>query len=80
MTSKEGENFSIPSAGSNPIIGSTSTTDGTLGSKRRKLTLVISNDFDQVKEDKKKIMLFLSIVKESSRPMAIIGQNIYMYT
>ena len=53
MTSKEGENFSIPSAGSNPITGSTSTTDGTLGSKRRKLTLVIWNDFDKVIEDKK---------------------------
>ena len=48
MTLEEEENFSIPSAGSNPITGSTSTTDGTLGSKRRKLTLVIWNDFDKV--------------------------------
>ena len=51
MTLEERENFSIPSAGSTPITSSTSTTDGTLGSKRRKLTLVVWNDFDKVIED-----------------------------
>ena len=51
MTSEKGENFSIPSTGSNPITVSTSTTDRTLGSKRRKLTLVVCNDFDKVIED-----------------------------
>ena len=48
MTLEEEENFSIPSAGSNPIIGSTSTIDGTLGSKRIKPTSVVWNDFDKV--------------------------------
>ncbi|KAL6319805.1 hypothetical protein AAG906_036867 [Vitis piasezkii] len=47
MTLEEEENFSIPSAGSNPIIGSTSTIDGTLGSKRIKPTSVVWNDFDK---------------------------------
>ena len=51
MTSEEGENFSMPSAGSTPITGSTSTTDGTLVSKRRKLTSVVWNDFDKIIED-----------------------------
>ena len=41
----------MPSAGSTPIIGSTSTTNGTLGSKRRKLTSVVWNDFDKIIED-----------------------------
>ncbi|RVW49143.1 putative AC transposase [Vitis vinifera] len=41
----------MPSAGSTPIIGSTSTTDGTLVSKRRKLTSVVWNDFDKIIED-----------------------------
>ncbi|KAL6337536.1 hypothetical protein AAG906_037129 [Vitis piasezkii] len=39
------------SAGSTPITGSTSTTDGTLGSKKRKLTSIVWNDFDKVIED-----------------------------
>ena len=65
MTSEEGENFSMPSAGSTPITGSTSTTDGTLVSKRRKLTSVVWNDFDK---------------RESLRPIARMGQNTYMYT
>ncbi|RVX04747.1 putative AC transposase [Vitis vinifera] len=41
----------MPSAGSTPITGSTSTTDGTLVSKRRKLTSVVWNDFDKIIED-----------------------------
>ncbi|KAL6350689.1 hypothetical protein AAG906_028146 [Vitis piasezkii] len=41
----------MPSAGSTPITGSTSTTDGTLISKRRKLTSVVWNDFDKIIED-----------------------------
>ncbi|KAL6313143.1 hypothetical protein AAG906_026065 [Vitis piasezkii] len=51
LFTKEGENFSMPSAGSTPITGSTSTTDGTLVSKRRKLTSVVWNDFDKIIED-----------------------------
>ena len=41
MTSEEGENFSMLSAGSTPITGNTSTTNGTLGSKKRKLTSIV---------------------------------------
>ncbi|RVX06661.1 Zinc finger BED domain-containing protein RICESLEEPER 2 [Vitis vinifera] len=41
----------MPSEGSTPITGSTSTTDGTLVSKRRKLTSVVWNDFDKIIED-----------------------------
>ncbi|RVW73150.1 putative AC transposase [Vitis vinifera] len=41
----------MPTAGSTPIIGSTSTTDGTLVSKRRKLTSVVWNYFDKIIED-----------------------------
>ncbi|WKA03692.1 hypothetical protein VitviT2T_021789 [Vitis vinifera] len=41
----------MPSAGSTPITGNTSTTDGTLVSKRRKLTSVVWNDFDKIIED-----------------------------
>ncbi|RVW95282.1 Zinc finger BED domain-containing protein RICESLEEPER 2 [Vitis vinifera] len=41
----------MPSAGSTPITGSTSTTDGILVSKRRKLTSVVWNDFDKIIED-----------------------------
>ncbi|RVW39564.1 Zinc finger BED domain-containing protein RICESLEEPER 2 [Vitis vinifera] len=41
----------MPSAGSTPITGSTSTNDGTLISKRRKLTSVVWNDFDKIIED-----------------------------
>ena len=51
MSSEEGENLFIPSASSNPSIRGTSTTDGTLGSQRRKLTSVVWNDFDEVIED-----------------------------
>ena len=51
MTSKEGESFSMPSASSTPITGSTSTTDGTLVSKRRKLTSDVWNDFDKIIEN-----------------------------
>ena len=79
MTSEEGENFSMPSAGSTPITGSTSTTDGTLVSKRRKLTSVVWNDFDKIIEDGQDYAI-VNIVKESSRPIARMGQNTYMYT
>ena len=41
----------MPSAGSTPITGNTSITNGTLGFKRKKLTLVVWNDFDKVIED-----------------------------
>ncbi|WJZ99646.1 hypothetical protein VitviT2T_018071 [Vitis vinifera] len=41
----------MPSAGSTAITGSTSTTDRTLVSKRRKLTSVVWNDFDKIIED-----------------------------
>ncbi|RVW83512.1 putative AC transposase [Vitis vinifera] len=41
----------MPSVGSTPITCSTSTTDGTLVSKRRKLTSVVWNDFDKIIED-----------------------------
>ena len=40
------------SAGSTRITGSTSTTNGTLGSKKRKLTSIVQNDFDKVIEDR----------------------------
>ena len=48
MTSKEGENFSMPSAGSTPITGSTSTIDGSLTCKKRKLTSIVWNEFEKV--------------------------------
>ena len=51
MTSQKRENFSMPSAGSTPMTSSTSTTDGTLVSKRRKLTSIVCNDFDKIIED-----------------------------
>ncbi|RVW90620.1 Zinc finger BED domain-containing protein RICESLEEPER 1 [Vitis vinifera] len=41
----------MPSTSPTPITGNTSTTDGTLGSKIRKLTLVVWNDFDKIIED-----------------------------
>ncbi|RVW35249.1 putative AC transposase [Vitis vinifera] len=41
----------MPSTSSAPITGNTSTTDGTLGSKIRKLTSVVWNDFDKIIED-----------------------------
>ncbi|KAL6339971.1 hypothetical protein AAG906_038806 [Vitis piasezkii] len=41
----------MPSSGSTPITGNTSSTDGTLVSKRRKLTSVVWNDFDKIIED-----------------------------
>ncbi|RVW64504.1 putative AC transposase [Vitis vinifera] len=41
----------MPSASSTPITGSTSTTDGTLVSKRRKLTSDVWNDFDKIIEN-----------------------------
>ena len=69
----------MPSAGLTPIIGSTSTTNGTLGSKRRKLTSVVWNDFDKIIEDGQDYAI-VSIVKENSRPIARMGQNIYLYT
>ena len=51
MASEEGENFSIPNVGPNLIISSTSPTNGTFRSKRRKLTSIVWNDFDKVIED-----------------------------
>ena len=41
----------MPSTGSTPITSNTSTIDGTLRSKRRKLTSVVWNDFNKVIED-----------------------------
>ena len=48
MTSEGEENFSMPSIGSNPAIGSTSTIDWSLTCKKRKLTLIVWNDFEKV--------------------------------
>ena len=39
--------FFIPSVGSNPNIGSTSTTNRTLASRKRKLTTIVWNDFEK---------------------------------
>ena len=69
----------MPSAGSTPITSNTSTTNGALGSKRRKLTSAVWNDFDKIIEDGQDYAI-VSIIKESSRPIARMGQNIYMYT
>ena len=51
MASGEGENISVPSVFSNPNTFSNSTTDGTLGSKKRKLSSIVWNDFDKVLKD-----------------------------
>ena len=48
MTSKREENFFMPSTGSNPATGSTSTTDGSLTCKKRKLTSIVRNEFEKV--------------------------------
>ena len=48
MTSKGEENFFMPSTGSNPATGSTSTTDGSLTCKKRKLTSIVWNEFEKV--------------------------------
>ena len=38
----------MPSTGSNPATGSTSTTDGSLTCKKRKLTSIVWNEFEKV--------------------------------
>ncbi|RVW94116.1 Zinc finger BED domain-containing protein RICESLEEPER 2 [Vitis vinifera] len=48
MTSKGEENFFMPSTSSNPTTGSTSTTDGSLTCKKRKLTSIVWNEFEKV--------------------------------
>ena len=49
MTIKEEIIFCTPSIGFNLTMdSSTSTSDGTLTSKKRKLTLIVSNDFEKV--------------------------------
>ncbi|WJZ96780.1 hypothetical protein VitviT2T_015431 [Vitis vinifera] len=48
MTSEGEENFFMPSTGSNPATGSTSTTDGSLTCKKRKLTSIVWNEFEKV--------------------------------
>lgn len=52
MTLKEGENFSMPSVGSNQVTISTLTIDATLASSRRKSILVVWNDFEKVIVDR----------------------------
>ena len=41
MTSEGEINFFMPSTGSNPATSSTSTTNGSLTCKKRKLTLIV---------------------------------------
>ena len=44
---REKKNF-MPSTGSNPTTSSTSTTDGSLTCKKRKLTSIVWNEFEKV--------------------------------
>ena len=41
MTSEGERNFFMPSTGSNPATGNTSTTNGSLTCKKRKLTSIV---------------------------------------
>ncbi|WJZ89198.1 hypothetical protein VitviT2T_008430 [Vitis vinifera] len=48
MTSEREEIFFMPSSGSNLATGSTSTIDGSLTCKKRKLTSIVWNEFEKV--------------------------------
>ena len=48
MTLEEVENLSMPRTDSNLAIGGNSTTDVTFLFRKRKLTLVVWNDFEKV--------------------------------
>ena len=79
MTSEGEEIFFMSSTSSNPATSSTSTIDGSLTCKKRKLTLIVWNDFEKVIVDGQDYAIY-NHCKEKSRLIIRIRQNICINT